>query len=179
MEITVRLGRVSDADAICDAHVAAWRAGYAHVFPESILHGPTFDSDRRTRWRAWTHSQTSDQRLIVGLVDGAVVGFAHTGNGADESATLSDGASVVGELYGFYVHPDAWGSGVAIAMMTDAVDHLASLGQARAVLWTLQDAHRARAFYEKSGWTPSGRTDTLTMYPDHPVPEVEYHRSFG
>ena len=130
------------------------------------------------RWRAWTHSQTSDQRLIVGIADGAVVGFAHTGNGADETATLADGTSVVGELYGFYLHPDVWGSGVAPVMMNAAVDHLATLGQSRAVLWTLRDAHRARAFYEKSGWTPSGRTDTLTMYPHQPAAEVEYERSF-
>ena len=178
MEIIVRLAHAVDADAICDAHVAAWRRGYEHVFPASILQGPTFDSDRRTRWRAWTHSQTSDQRLIVGVADGAVVGFAHTGNGADDSARLADGTSTVGELYGFYLHPNSWGSGVATAMMNVAIDQLAELGQARAVLWTLREAHRARAFYEKSGWRPSGRTDTLTMYPDHPVAEVEYTRSF-
>lgn len=177
MEITVRLAQRADADAICDAHVAAWQVGYAHVFPASILHGPTFDSERRDRWRAWTHSKTPEQRLHVGLVDGRVVGFAHTGHGGDASATSPDGTSRWSELHGFYVHPDAWGSGVAAAMMDAAVVHLQSLDPPRAVLWTLRDAGRARSFYEKSGWTPSGRTDTWKQYSDHPAAEVEYERT--
>lgn len=178
MKIEVRRARREDADAICDAHVAAWRTGYARVFPAAVLHGSNFDVDRRTRWRAWTHSATPDQRMIVGIADGRVVGFAHTGNGRDESAGGPDGTSICGELYGFYLHPDVWGSGVATVMMDAAVEHLAQLRPLRAVLWTLRDARRARAFYEKAGWTPSGRTDTLTMYPDHPVEEVEYQRFF-
>ena len=100
-----------------------------------------------------------------------IVGFGHVGS------ARADGAA--GELYGFYVHPDAWGSGVAAAMMAAAVEHLESLAPRRAVLWTLRDADRARAFYEKSGWVTSGQTDTWEQYPERAVAEVEYERTWS
>lgn len=120
-------------------------------------------------WRRWTHSPTADRRLLVADADGTVVGFAHSGHTDDR-----DAAESCGELLGFYSHPDVWGSGVAAALMDATLDHLRSLGHRRAVVWTLADAARARRFYDTTGWTPTGRTDTWTRYPDHPVAEVEY-----
>jgi hypothetical protein len=58
--------------------------------------------------------------------------------------------------------------------MTAALEHLASLGHARAVVWTFADAGRARAFYRKTGWTVTGRTDIWASYPEAPTGQVEY-----
>jgi GNAT superfamily N-acetyltransferase len=169
MTIDVRTANPGDADAICDVHVASWRAGYAHIFPPSILDAADFESTRRTMWSGWTHSPTPDRRLIVATLDTRVLGFAHTGLTENDDATNPSS-----ELLGFYTHPDSWGTGVAARMMASALDHLVDLATDRSILWTLHDAHRARAFYEKSGWRLSGRTDIWTRYPDFPVADVEY-----
>ncbi len=48
-------------------------------------------------------------RVFTGLLDGRVVAFGHVG------AAHGEGAD--GELYGFYVHPNAWATGIADALI--------------------------------------------------------------
>lgn len=178
MSILVRDGVPEDADAIADADIASWRAAYRHIFPAAIFDSPDFDNSRGEMWRAWTHSPTPDRRLSVAVLDDRVVGFAHAGDSDDEDSVHStDQADRFGEVFGFYVHPDAWGSGAAGALMDAAVQHLADLGHRRAVVWTLGDAARARRFYAKTGWTETGRTGTWDRYPESPVSELEYDRA--
>jgi GNAT superfamily N-acetyltransferase len=175
MAVLVRNARREDADAIADAHIASWRAAYRHIFPATVFDADDFDSSRREMWRAWTHSQTPDRRLHVAAIDGRAVGFAHTGHSDDEaSLAATNGGDRFGELFGFYVHPDAWGSGAAGLLMDAALKHLIEIGHQRAVVWTLRDTARARHFYTKSGWSETGRTDTWTRYQECPVAEVEY-----
>ncbi len=170
MHVRVRDAVRSDADAIAAAHIASWRAAYTHIFPASIFDSPDFDRSRVELWRRWSHSPTADRRLVVATVDHRVVGFAHTGC-RDESDETD--RTRCGELLGFYAHPDVWGTDVAPLMMESAISSLRDLDVCRAVVWTLADADRARRFYEKSGWSPTGETDTWARYPDHPVAEVQ------
>lgn len=175
MTMVVRHAVREDADAIADAHVASWRAAYRHIFPASILDDADFDRERRELWRGWTHSPTPDCRLQVIVDDDRVVGFAYTGDSDDEAGVAAkEQGDRFGELFGFYLHPDAWGSGAAQLLMDAALEHLAEIGLHRAVLWTFSDAPQARRFYTKSGWVETGETDIFTRYPDHPVPELQY-----
>lgn len=129
-------------------------------------------------------SKPADERLIVPEVDGRVVGFAHYG--AESEPNPDSGER--GELFGFYLHPDYWGSGLADALMervvTDLVDHFSE-----AVLWVLKDNPRARRFYERNGWV-SGLADEsveklwggpemdgLPVFPA-PLPEIQHHTTF-
>ncbi len=170
MHIRIRDGIRSDADAIAAAHIASWRAAYAHIFPPSIFDSPDFDQSRIQMWRSWTHSPTPDRRLIVATADERVVGFVHTGR--SDRPGLHRG-SECGELFGFYAHPDVWGTQVATLMMNSALSSLSQLGVDRAIVWTLTDAHRARAFYEKSGWSLTGSTGLCALYPNSAATEVE------
>lgn len=174
MQVRIRDAVRDDADSIAAAHIASWRAAYTHIFPPSIFDSPDFDRSRIEMWRRWTHSPTPDRRLIVATKDERVVGFAHTGRRDDPA---HDHEPACGELFGFYAHPDVWGTGVAKLMMDSSLSSLRDLGVDHAVVWTLADAHRARAFYEKSGWSVTGSTDTWARYPDHPVEEVELKHS--
>lgn len=160
----------ADADDIAATHIASWRVGYTHIFPRSVFDDPDFDRSRVAIWRSWTHSPTADRRLVVGTLDGRIRGLAHTGL-VDDSADDADAGC--GELFGFYAHPEVWGTAVAPRMMDSALESLASLGVPRAVVWTFARADRARAFYEKSGWSLTDRTDVWDRYPDHPVDAVQ------
>lgn len=172
--IDVRAARPSDAPAVADAHLSAWRVGYRGVFPDSVLDGEDVAAARVEGW----HRRLTDgppqngnvlNRILVPVVDGRVVGFGHVG---DENVGGAP-PSGRGEVYGFYLHPDAWGTGAAIALMRACESALAEHFD-QAVLWTLRDTQRSRRFYEKAGWT-CGVGDEVLEEPWEgvPVPGVD------
>jgi ribosomal protein S18 acetylase RimI-like enzyme len=177
--VTLRPATRDDADDITDVQVASWRAGYAHVFPESILYADDFDSSRREFWTAWRFAP--GHRIAVATVgldvsDGGpgerVVGFASYGPERERAR----GFTGRGELWAFYLHPDVWGSGVADRLIDHAEHRLAAEGFDTAVLWVLDDNPRARRFYERHGWAASGISAAFDQYCAVSVPEIEYRK---
>jgi GNAT superfamily N-acetyltransferase len=181
--IEVRAARVEDTEAIASAHVDGWRVGYRDILPVEYLDADEFAAVRRERWRAWVPGAGEDRVFVVSM-QGRIVGFGHVGpervdpvcdqSGADlDVATQNDGR---GELYALYLHPTAWGSGSAGALMSRCEEFLRDRGYHSAVLWVLRDNPRARAFYEKSGWINSGLESTFAPGdpPIFSVQEVQY-----
>lgn len=149
MTVTIRDVHPSDADAVADLHVRAWQVAYRGVIPDSVLDHPDHE---RARHEVWRHRlehgppPTGDtlNRIFVGEMRERVVGFGHAGR---EESDLERG-----EIYGLYVHPDAWGTGAADALMAACLAELRTRF-ASAVLWVLRDNPRARRFYERTGWS--------------------------
>ncbi|HZX53961.1 MAG TPA: GNAT family N-acetyltransferase [Ilumatobacteraceae bacterium] len=168
--IEVRDADVEDADAIATAHIDGWRTGYRGVVPDEYLDAEEFAATRRQRWRSWTWQFVPDSRLFVVTLQGRVVGFGHAGreqiaaHGIESATPESD--EIRGEIYGFYLHPTAWGSGGAGALMSRCEEFLRDEGFTSAVLWVMRDNPRARAFYEKAGWHATG--DESEFSPSRP-----------
>jgi ribosomal protein S18 acetylase RimI-like enzyme len=177
MGFEVRAARRDDADAITDVQVTAWRTGYAHVLPESLLYADDFDAVRRDFWRSWRFAP--GYRVAVAVDDSVdpphIVGFSSFGPERERAR----GFTGRGEISAIYVHPDAWGRGAASALMTHTELRLRSEGFESAVLWVLDDNARARTFYEKFGWSPSGLTADFHGDDDVRVPEVEYRKELA
>ena len=173
VQTLIRAGERSDADGITDVQVASWRAGYAHVFPESLLHADDFDSKRREFWSAWRFPP--GQRVAVAVIGKRIVGFSSYGPERERAR----GFTGRGEIYAFYLHPDVWGSGIASQLFEHVELRLRAEGFADAVLWVLEDNPRARAFYEKHGWELSGLTADFDVYCDVRVPEIEYRKALA
>lgn len=187
MTVTVRDALPSDADAIADTHVRAWQVGYRGVIPDHVLDHPDFERVRHERWQdRLAHGPPPggdpDNRIFVGEMRERVVGFGHAGREADPSPETTER----GEIYGFYVHPDAWGLGVADALMAACLAELRTRFTS-AVVWTLRDTPRSRRFYERTGWslrlrddlTPIEATFPLEHFPggalhSEPVVTVQY-----
>jgi GNAT superfamily N-acetyltransferase len=169
-----RVATKDDADAITDVQVASWRAGYAHVFPESVLYADDFDSTRRSFWRAWRFAAGHRVAVAEAGPDEArqVVGFAAYGPERERAR----GFTGRGEIYAFYLHPEAWGSGLAGELIELVEQRLRAEGFATAVLWVLDDNPRARRFYERHGWQPTGLTADFDNYPGVSAPELEYRK---
>ena len=174
--IEVRDAAIDDADAIATAHIDSWRGGYRGLVPDEYLDAEAFATSRRDRWRAWTWHTSAASRLFVVSVHSRLVGFGYSGPERLDPDIDHSGLPSRGEVYGFYLHPTAWGSGGAGALMSRCEEFLRDEGYASAVLWVLRDNPRARAFYEKAGWSFTGQESNFALAdsPDSNVPEVQY-----
>ena len=191
MTIEIREALPDDADACAAAHIEGWRTGYRDLLPDEFLDDPEFAQQRIDRWRSWTWAAgLIDGQLFVGALHSRVVGFAMLARerGQPECDSINaqpprSSTSERGEVLAFYLHPDAWGSGVAPALMARCHEYLADSGYTEAVLWVLRDNPRARHFYEDTGWSPTGREmmfegpQTANKLAD-PLPELEYRTNF-
>jgi len=153
----VRIVRATAADVeLClGVHRSSAVAGFRDVFPPDRYPFP--EDEMRAAWVG----ALADPHMEVHIayLDGEAAG------------TVSIGDDCLRTLY---VVPAAWNRGVGSALHDFALERLRRSGVRRARLWTLVENHRARAFYEKRGWTLTGRT-RVVPFPPNPL-DVEYAR---
>ena len=160
----VRLATAADAEAVESIRIRGWRTAYRHVFPPADLDALPVDPER---WRARLHVPPPGWSTFVALDEGRVVGFASVGPSRDEAG--------MGELFAIYVDPDAWSTGAGRALIERAEEQLRAEYDA-AYLWVLDDNPRARAFYERAGWTPDGERKAEERFGVR-APEVRYRKA--
>ncbi len=96
--IRYRFAKPTDADAIAALHADSWRRNYRGAWSDACPDGDVF-ADRRAVWDDRLVVQTTDAITLVAERDGAVVGFAHTVPGDDETwGALIDNLHVTHEL---------------------------------------------------------------------------------
>lgn len=80
-----------------------------------------------------------------------------------------------GEIASIYLLPEYWGKGWGKLLFSAAVEQLEAMGYRKLFLWVLEGNQRARAFYERMGFRPSGtyRDDEIG---GRPVREIQYRR---
>jgi GNAT superfamily N-acetyltransferase len=161
MSLVVRPATVDDAAAIDRVRFASWRAAYGGLVPESVF--DEWDHAALTR-RLRTRLASRTTRGCIAEQDGTIVGFCTYGDSRDDD--LPDAA----EVYGIYVHPDAWSAGAGRALLGAAVDAVAGRP---VLLWVLRDNARARRFYQIAGWRPDGASREITIG-GTPLAEVRY-----
>ncbi|WP_066587497.1 GNAT family N-acetyltransferase [Cellulomonas timonensis] len=144
--VQVRPARADDAADLARVHVAAWLGAYRGLLSDAFLDALDVASVER-RWDGLL-ADGLRPHLLVGVVAGRVVGFVNSGPAFE---SVPDG-----EVYAIYVEPDAWGTGAGPALLAAAEDELRGLGHREAVLWVMPGNARARRFYERSGWAPTG-----------------------
>lgn len=163
----VRDATPDDALAISTIRVAGWRAAYPGLMPQGMLDAldPVREAARRReRWDE-RHAHPHDVELLA-QEDGEIVGWAVAG------PTRSEDRPGDGELYGLYVLPGRWSTGVGHLLITAVEERLRSFGYAAAHLWVLDGNERAAGFYERHGWIGDGQVKHDDRYdPDNPLLE--------
>jgi GNAT superfamily N-acetyltransferase len=151
--VAIRRAGPDDAWRIADVHVRAWKAAFRGLLPQDYLDALE-PGDRVGQWVEALASTGRWPVVFVAEEGGRVSGFAAVGPTRDEDADPER----VGELYTIYLDPGAWGGGLGVALLEQAVAELAEGGFERASLWVLHSNARARRFYERHGWTTDGAT---------------------
>ncbi|MFI6320198.1 GNAT family N-acetyltransferase [Nonomuraea sp. NPDC050556] len=149
-------------DVLGEIHAESWRAAYAGFFDQEFF--DTALHRRRTRW----HAVLAEGRDIVmlGAVDGRPLAFSSMGPSPSHPGSA--------EIFGFYGHPDGWGSGVAKVLIAASLDALRQRGFTHAHLWTLRDTPQSRRFYLKTGFAESGAVRGFDYGDGRLVDQVEY-----
>jgi GNAT superfamily N-acetyltransferase len=147
---------VEDGELCFQIARAAAIAGFEHVFPPGLYEFP--DEAIRADWLSALSDP--DGETYIALEDDAAVGVVSVGHGI---------------LQTLYVMPEFWSRGIGSTLHDHALDRLRETSVEEARLWTLTENHRARAFYEKRGWSLTGRT-RVNRFPPRPI-DVEYARS--
>jgi GNAT superfamily N-acetyltransferase len=149
---------VEDAELCFGIARAAAVAGFRDVFPPERYEFPA-DAIRAD----WISALTDpDGETYIAFQDDEAIGVVSVGHGV---------------LQTLYVRPEFWSRGIGSALHDLALDRLRETNVEEAHLWTLTENHRARAFYEKRGWSLTGRT-RVVPFPPYPI-DVEYARNPG
>lgn len=153
----VRPATSEDAEGVKAVHMAGWRAAYHHVLPKDFLADLENFIDAE-RWRR----ELSDPAVISYVATTThqqpqVVGWLTAGAPRDEVAPIDL------ELMGLYITEQWYGTGVAHALVQQAI------GTQAAYLWVLKDNPRAQAFYRKEGFELDGVEQTEPMGPSQVV----------
>ena len=128
----IRLATTTDARVLAEVRVRSWQVGYEGIADARFLAAMSEDQNEE-RWREIIDAR--DEVIRVAAVDGRVVAFASYGPYRATAIDAVIESQAVGELYGFYVHPDSWGTGLANELHSDALEGLArrQLGVAQAL----------------------------------------------
>jgi len=164
MPITVRPGRLSDEAAMRSVFRAAGRAAWPHILAAKTLANLKMPQ----RWINVANAGP-ERSLLIAEDDVRVLGFAVVVPGGEPGAA---------ELDSFYTHPSVWGQGVGRSLMEAAVSFMTLQGYKAAKLWTAEENHRPRRFYEQGGWTLNGEERTREMDGVEFV-EVRYELKLG
>ncbi|WP_433424353.1 N-acetyltransferase family protein [Microtetraspora malaysiensis] len=161
-DVTVSPATWDDGDAVGEIHAESWKAAYAGFFaPEFFAEAVR---QRRHKW----HDVLAESKgtIMLAALNGRPLAFSYFGPSAEHPEAT--------EIFGFYGHPDGWGSGVASVLMTASLRRMREDGVRRVHLWTLRDTLQSRRFYAKSGFTESGVVRDHDYGDGNPIEQIEY-----
>ena len=163
--VRIRPARVVEADSLAAVQLDTVLTAYKGIFPP---HAPAPTRKAMVEdWRAAFEDPTFEAFL-------AENGDAAVGTVAVRADPDRAGCGVLRRLH---VIPELWDKGIGSALYDAALAALRDGSYREAELWVLQANSRARAFYERRGW--SLLPGEILEWPGLDVVEVRYHLSLA
>lgn len=156
----VRVATINDAPALAELQRRSALAAYGGIFPPEAP-SPTFEG-LLLRWEAWLSFEHFTGFVAETVEEPVGVVLA----GADP-VHIS-----LGHLARMYVAPERWGCGIGRRLYGAAVSHLRNAAYGEATLWVLEGNDRARSWYERLGWVPTG--ERKSVYQPAAIDELRY-----
>jgi GNAT superfamily N-acetyltransferase len=163
-----RIATSLDASAIA-ADIAEGFAGYRAWAPSCWQ--PPVPGSTEIAWFADAFTRP-DVWCLLALDGDEVIGHVALSRSTREDPGPPPAGTVY--LWQLFVRPSWQGRGIAKQLMQAAVTEAVERGYSGMWLWTPQGAGRARRFYEREGWTVTGRTNPNSPFG---LPTIEYGRS--
>lgn len=132
-----------DRLAVSFIYEKSWKTVYKGIIPQSFLD--------RIESGNWASNLDKEQMHTLVLIEDDT--FIGTSSFCASRFPAFDG---FGEIVSIYLLPEYMGKGFGKPLFETAVNGLRELGFTEIFLWVLEENHRARRFYEKMDFTPSG-----------------------
>jgi RimJ/RimL family protein N-acetyltransferase len=147
--VNVRLAMPADLDEVVATHTEARFAYYrAGGLADDLIDDEAGAAARHDGWRRAIEGR--DRLAVCAVAVGRIVGVASMGR------PFPDDDPRIGQLHQIQVRPDFWGTGAAQALHAAFVGYLADKRLPVGQLETWERNSRARAFYARLGWRPTG-----------------------
>lgn len=150
--VTIRDAVPGDEKVLAFIQTQSWKATFRDIIPADTLARLT---DCQKAEEMYTRVLGKPEiRVALESVDGRSHGItAWSKNRFD----LGDDTA---ELICIHSLPEGWGQGFGSAMLERTLGEMARAGFNRVILWVFAENSRARRFYEKHGFSPTGKTQT-------------------
>lgn len=135
------------SEALAHIMIAAWRSGFRGILEDAVIEQYTEFDGCKTMFSQLLESSAGT--MYLASLNGKPVGLLYWLDEGDEA-----------RIEAILTVPEVWGQGVAAALMTRALSDAKTAGFSLIRVWPFADNHRARRFYEKQGFVPSGRSRT-------------------
>jgi GNAT superfamily N-acetyltransferase len=164
-DVSVRLAWATDATAIADVQVDAWREGYAGLLPDELLAALPRDQFAEQWQQSISRPSDARQRVLVALERASVRGFAATLPAGDADTDPAND----GEVAEFAVLPAHRGEGHGSRLLHAVVDTLRADRFSHATMWLNSTNDELRGFLVGQGWAADGAHRELDLHGDGSV----------
>lgn len=174
-DVSVRLAWPTDATAIAQIQIAAWRQDYAAVLPADVLLGLKVEQFA-TQWESsLTKPQDAKMRVLVALERATVRGFALVHPSHDPDADpVAD--SEIGE---FVIDPLHRRAGHGSRLLQACVDTLVADSFTRGLWWVGATDDILRGFVTGTGWEADGAHRELESDTGTTLKQVRLHTTLS
>ena len=145
-ETTIRQALPTDARAIAEVRVDAWRRTYRGIIPDDYLDAMSVESSMNL-WDRVLTAAPNTTNTFVAESEGRVVGFASGMMLAERKHGFD------AELTGLYLEPEAQRQGLGTRLVATVAAAQRSHGATGLIVWVIAGNKPARAFYERLGAT--------------------------
>jgi len=143
-EAIIRLAVPTDAPAIAQVRVDAWRSTYRGMIPAAYLAAMKVEQSTAL-WERVLSAAPNTTNTFVAVVDGAVVGFASGLMLAEPKHGLD------AELSAIYLRQDCQRKGSGTRLLSAVAQAQRRHGATGLLTWVIAGNREARAFYEGLG----------------------------
>ncbi|TDD17380.1 GNAT family N-acetyltransferase [Nonomuraea diastatica] len=164
-EITVHPAEPGDGNILGEIHALSWGVSHGPFCTPKVAAAGI--EERRTKWNG----------VLAEGVDTILLARLNEQPGAFARFGASTSRPGLAEIHTLFAHPDVWGSGIAMVLLTAVLERVRDAGYDDVHLWTLQDSAQARRFYAKNGFAETGRTHDHEFDEGPPLALVEFERA--
>jgi ribosomal protein S18 acetylase RimI-like enzyme len=164
MNYEIRWAVEADASELGMIHANSWKVAYDGIIPDEVLE--KISSEKRAARFLKVITEKSEETAVI-VVDTRIVGFITLGRCRDEDLSPDHG-----EVWGIYLSPANWRTGIGSKLLNWGISELAAKGYKKVSLWVLEDNHNARRFYEKHEFVHDGTIKQLIIGKE--INEIRY-----